>query len=181
MCYKKDYDYIEYDEYLDNEKGTGMVTEYSDGVIFYNPPNHIKHNRLTRKLHSIFYANNGRNLNECLMVFMNNVSVTFEVSGAIKHQFYPDIVIKGAKDRNILIVEVLSRATKERDLGLKLDVYEKFEVGEYWIVDISKGIITVYSDNYHRMYCEKRIYFIGDCIKWNNCHIHVEDLFAAIN
>ena len=40
--------------------------------------------------------------------------------------------ILGAPD---LIVEVLSESTKKNDLGQKKDVYEKYGVREYWIVD----------------------------------------------
>jgi Uma2 family endonuclease len=43
-----------------------------------------------------------------------------------------------------LIVEVLSPATKKRDRGEKKDLYEKSNLGEYWIIDPESKEIEVY-------------------------------------
>jgi len=40
--------------------------------------------------------------------------------------------VQGAPD---LVIEILSPATRERDLGLKKKIYARFGVKEYWIVD----------------------------------------------
>ena len=80
-----------------------------------------------------------------------------------------------------LIVEVLSRATKDRDKGLKLDVYEKFGVKEYWLVDINFREITIYSDNTNGKYKTIRTYSEDMVIKWNNSNIKVESIFRAFN
>jgi Uma2 family endonuclease len=44
--------------------------------------------------------------------------------------------LRGAPD---LAVEVVSPATRRRDEGLKLRVYERFDVAEYWILDARAG------------------------------------------
>lgn len=49
--------------------------------------------------------------------------------------------IYGAPD---MVVEVLSRSTKKRDLTVKKDAYEKNGVKEYWIVDPRYQSIDVY-------------------------------------
>lgn len=41
------------------------------------------------------------------------------------------------------IVEVLSPATRKRDLGEKKELYEKHGVGEYWIIDYSSQAIDI--------------------------------------
>ena len=48
--------------------------------------------------------------------------------------------VRGAPD---LVVEILSLATAERDRTIKLDLYARHGVKEYWIVDPDTGTITV--------------------------------------
>ena len=48
--------------------------------------------------------------------------------------------IQGSPD---LIVEILSRSTREKDLSAKRKVYSKFGVREYWIIDPEKETIEV--------------------------------------
>lgn len=42
-----------------------------------------------------------------------------------------------------LVVEVLSPGTRRRDLTVKRDLYARFGVQEYWIVDLSNRSVTV--------------------------------------
>ncbi|MCM8712002.1 Uma2 family endonuclease [Clostridium sp. SYSU_GA19001] len=67
-----------------------------------------------------------------------------------------------------LIVEILSWTTKDRDTGTKLQVYERFKVSEYWIVDPFKMVITVYSNNVNGVYSKIVKYNLEDKIVWNN-------------
>lgn len=79
-----------------------------------------------------------------------------EVQFSQENIFQPDVVvisreneriidwksnIKGAPD---MVVEVLSKSTRNNDLTTKKDTYEKFGVKEYWIVDPLMEIIDVY-------------------------------------
>ena len=54
----------------------------------------------------------------------------------------PDGPITGAPD---LIVEILSPGTAKYDRGNKKDLYEKFQVKEYWIADPKNKSIEVYN------------------------------------
>lgn len=49
--------------------------------------------------------------------------------------------LRGAPD---LTVEIASPGTRRRDDGLKLKLYERFEVKEYWIVEPVDEVIRVY-------------------------------------
>jgi Uma2 family endonuclease len=49
--------------------------------------------------------------------------------------------VRGAPD---LAVEILSVSTRRLDETLKLDLYDRFGVREYWVVDPDIGAITVY-------------------------------------
>jgi Uma2 family endonuclease len=52
--------------------------------------------------------------------------------------------IYGAPD---LAVEVLSPSTAFNDMSVKKDIYEKFGVREYWIVDPVSKMLSVYVNN----------------------------------
>lgn len=43
-----------------------------------------------------------------------------------------------------LVVEVSSPSTRDRDLGVKRDLYERFGVPEYWFVDLDRDEVRVF-------------------------------------
>ena len=43
-----------------------------------------------------------------------------------------------------LVVEVLSPGTKTGDFVIKKDLFDRFGVREYWIVDPQEDIVTIY-------------------------------------
>lgn len=47
----------------------------------------------------------------------------------------------GAPD---LVVEILSPSTAHRDRGIKLDLYERSGVRQYWIVDPDRDVVDVW-------------------------------------
>ena len=42
-----------------------------------------------------------------------------------------------------LVVEILSPATRQRDLTTKREIYARFGVREYWIVDLDARTVTI--------------------------------------
>ena len=43
-----------------------------------------------------------------------------------------------------LVVEILSRGTKKRDLGIKKELFDRGGVREYWIVDPKGNTVTIH-------------------------------------
>ena len=70
--------------------------------------------------------------------------------------FKPDLIVVLEKNSSIIdwskgiygapdmLVEVLSKSTKKRDITIKKDIYEANGVREYWIIDPWAKIIDVY-------------------------------------
>jgi Uma2 family endonuclease len=58
--------------------------------------------------------------------------------------------VQGTPD---LLVEVLSDGTRKRDEGIKREIYERFGVKEYWLVDPVRQTVLIYrreGDRLHR-------------------------------
>ena len=84
--------------------------------------------------------------------FGDHVDVHFSEDSVYK----PDLVVVTEENKNIMssgkaiygapdmVVEVLSRSTRKKDLTVKKDTYEKYGVKEYWIVDPYMKSISVY-------------------------------------
>ena len=102
--------------------------------------------RLLVRFENYFFQNqNGH-------VFADDVDVHFP-DGSI---YKPDLVVVSKENAGILnwhkaifgapdmVVEIISKSTKNRDYTIKKDTYEKFGVKEYWIIDPFIKSVTVY-------------------------------------
>ena len=90
--------------------------------------------------------------NNCGYVFTDNVDVYLPDGSKYK----PDLVVVKSENAGIInwsggihgvpdmVVEVLSKSTRKKDLTVKKDSYEACGVKEYWIVDPYMEIIDVY-------------------------------------
>jgi len=77
-----------------------------------------------------------------------------------------------------LVIEILSPSTKSRDRGVKLDLYERQGVGEYWIVDHEAEAVDVWrfdSDPRHERFTKRLPVRVGDEPVGE---IDLEELFA---
>ena len=68
---------------------------------------------------------------------------------------HPDLVVIDTARRHVispkkinaapdLVVEIRSAATAERDVSLKLDLYQRSGVAEYWVVDPQSNQVEAY-------------------------------------
>jgi Uma2 family endonuclease len=123
--------------------------ELIDGELFVNPAPATKHQLVAASLFlalAAAYRSTGRGV-----VLFAPVDVVFDDENVVQ----PDLVyvskaragiilpkhIRGAPD---LVVEILSDATRRRDVGVKRRLYERFGVARYWTVDPVTDRIETY-------------------------------------
>lgn len=126
----------------------GYRYEIIDGELFVTPTPSIRHQRISRELGSrlrevlrwtgggeMFFAPTGVRLGEDVVIEPDLLVVLTEHRARIGEQ-----VIDGPPD---LVVEVLSPGSARRDLVAKRELYARFGVPEYWIVDSEASSIEV--------------------------------------
>ena len=81
----------------------------------------------------------------------------------------PDLQILCRESNNgeipVIVIEVLSKSTKKRDLGIKMKKYEKLGVKEYWIIRWETSSIEIYllnEDNKYDFYNSYDIFTEND-------------------
>lgn len=176
----RNYDYISYEQYLNYSKNN--KSEYINGEIYMMSPTHPIHNKVQNEL----YFHLRSNLKDCSKcdVYTSDIAVKFKNDNEV-YQFEPDVMVvcdnkfDGAIYKGIpnLVIEVLSTATYDRDLGIKLKIYEQFGVNEYCVVDINKKTITVYSDNINGKYTTIKIYSDDMILPIENLQIKTNEIF----
>lgn len=135
------------EEFL-NDRLMNPQYEFIEGVKVMSPSGTSEHNTLICNLvitigNYLWDKKTGR-------YFADNLDVHFPDGNILQPDFKvvldPSIVrrhgtIYGVPD---LCVEVLSKSTAKRDIGVKKDIYERNGVREYWIIDPRNKSITVY-------------------------------------
>ena len=133
---------IAYDEREDKRR----VERINGEIIRLAAMPAVNHNRVVINITRLF--TNFLNGKRC-EAFADGVDVHFDTDNT----FVPDVMIVcrkeiikydgiyGAPD---LVVEVLSRSTAKRDRNEKKNIYEKYGVREYWLVNYTDKTIEVY-------------------------------------
>jgi Uma2 family endonuclease len=127
--------------------------EILDGKVYYYAPSGApNHNKTINNICRIF--GNYLKGKPC-EVYSDNMDVILEekinvIQPDVKIICNPDILrdirqgasaINGAPD---LAVEVLSPSTRKRDMGYKMNLYARFGVKEYWLVDTDANSVDIY-------------------------------------
>ena len=128
----------------------GNRYEFIDGRVYVTPAPRLRHHWVSRRLDvqlTALLEDSGRGMvfrAPCLVAFPGAADRVqpdiFFVSRARFHTLTETQVL-GAPD---LIVEILSPSTAHRDRGVKLDLYRRRGVPEYWIVDPERDLVDVW-------------------------------------
>ena len=138
----------------------GTLAELIDNQIYMSPAPFSSHQKLLLKLaNKLVEIVENVNLGE---VIIAPFDVKLDIA---RNAVQPDItVILKSNPQQIIdgryvgipdfVVEILSPGNKEHDLVTKKDLYEKFGVQEYWVVDPETKLALGYALNkgvYHRI------------------------------
>jgi Uma2 family endonuclease len=139
---------LTYEDFLDFPED-GRRHELIDGEHVAEPSPNTIHQRIVSNLHYLLSAfvrqhDLGWVLPAPCDVVLSDVDVvepdllylSKENAGRLQHAF-----VQGAPD---LVIEILSPSTRRRDERSKRDLYERYGVGEYWIVDPELETVKVY-------------------------------------
>lgn len=128
----------------------GERAELIDGKIYYMAPPNTRHQRLVhffdREIGNYIQSKNG----ECevfpapFAVFLNKDETNYVEPDISVICDKDKITEKGCKGTPDWIIEIVSPGNKPMDYFTKLFKYRTAGVREYWIVDPTKEMITVY-------------------------------------
>lgn len=102
----------------------------------------------------------------------------------------PDIIVvcdkskldnEGCKGAPDLIVEIVSPTSARRDKIEKFNLYERYGVKEYWIVEPEEGIISVFTLQDNKRYGRPESYAVDNKIKvsiFDELVIDLKDVFS---
>lgn len=143
---------ITYEEFLKIDSETEERLELIDGEIFILHSPKTKHQRVLSELHVLFY--NFFKDKKCIPMLapydirlkrhkkdMNVVQPDIMVICDLEEKLGDDDYYHGTPT---LIVEILSKSTRRKDIIKKLDLYMCTGVTEYWIVDPISNEVHVY-------------------------------------
>lgn len=185
---------ISYDEYMELVDSTDQRYELIDGEIYLLASPSFKHqivvNEISGRLYNYFKGKSCRSLTSPLDIRLFGFATKFEEDPNVVQ---PDIVVIGDIDKinklgkyegiPTLVVEVLSPSTKGKDMAIKLNLYMKSGVSEYWVVNPENKNILQYSFSPERSIDSLKSLEVKDAIEssvFAELKIPLGDIFADI-
>ena len=186
---------ISYDEYMSLIESSEQRYELIDGEVYLLASPGYKHqvlvNEISWQFNNFFRGKSCRSLTAPLDVKLSGYAHKFAEDPNVVQ---PDVFVicdqeNVSEERDkyegvpALVVEVLSPATRSRDLVIKLNLYMKSGVAEYWVVDPDTKRIFQYIFDEKRELKQQNIFTEQEEIEsaeFSNLRIKLEDLFVDI-
>lgn len=140
---------LTYDDYL-LFPDDGLRHELIDGEHYVSPSPNLRHQAISGNIFGLIWSHLrvqriGRVFHAPFDVILSRFDVVEPDVVYVSHQRFAELeadqYFKGAPN---LSVEVGSPATRRRDETIKKDLYERFGVDEYWIVDPRNDSVRVF-------------------------------------
>ncbi len=154
------------EEFLEMKISSNEILELIDGIVYMSPSPSTKHQRVSGRLFvKLFNALRGNNCE----VFSAPYDIHLHTEDIEDDTIVvPDISVicdKTGLDDNkfsgvpALIMEIVSPSNQSMDIVVKLNLYMKYGVKEYWIINPIINSIHVYTLN------ESHLYDLADVVK----------------
>lgn len=178
---------VSYEKYLELKEKSDKLLEYIDGIVYMSPSPSTKHQRISSKLHAKLY--NLLEGKDC-EVFHAPFDILLkndEIEG--EKLVIPDLSVicdkSGFTDNKYigvpsLIIEILSPSNQSHDLVTKLNLYMKYMVKEYWIVNPILNTVMLYTLNADNMYEQSIVKIETGIVKskiFESFEVDIEELF----
>lgn len=146
-------------EYLATEAHAAVKREYIGGEVYAMAGAHRNHNHLTGNL---FGEIRSHLKGQSCAVFQSDLRVKVE-----QDYFYPDVVVDCVgqqdywTDTPVIIVEVLSKSTRQMDKTFKRHAYCRLPTLQEYLL-IEQDLVEIEVWRRQGMYWEQSIYYLGD-------------------
>lgn len=184
---------ISYEEYTALVDSSDQRYELIDGEIYLLASPTFKHqivvNEIAGRFYNYFKGKRCRSLTAPLDVRLFGFATKFEENPNVVQ---PDVIVicdayKVNEDNKYegiptLVVEVLSPSTKGKDMAIKLNLYMKSGVLEYWIIDLENKSVIQYSFSQERDIDSLNTLREGDTVKstvFADLTIPLSDIFLV--
>lgn len=186
--YFNDQGKVSYEEFLELTKNSDVRYEYINGQVYVLASPSYRHQIAVDEIFVNFY--NWFKGKKCRPL-TSPFDVTLVKNKTDFNVVQPDIIVicdtnmvdENGKYQGVptLVVEVISKSTKKKDMLKKLDLYMETGIKEYWLVDPIKEAIQLYvfEDGDIKDY---GIYTVDKSIKseiFEGLEIKLEDIFRA--
>jgi Uma2 family endonuclease len=183
-----------YKEYMALVESSDQRYELIDGEIYLLASPKVNHqmvvNEISWHFNNYFRGKKCRPLTAPLDVRLYGFATKFEEDPNVVQ---PDVVVICDLDKinadnkyegvPTLVVEVLSPSTKGKDMVLKLNLYMKSGVAEYWVVDLEQKSLIQYAFSPERDLAEVSVFREGDTISstaFPGLEIPIVQIFTGI-
>ena len=183
-----------YEEYMALVESSDQRYELIDGEIYLLASPKVNHqmvvNEISGHFYNFFRGKKCRPLTAPLDIRLYGFATKFEEDPNVVQ---PDVVVICDLDKinadnkyegvPTLVVEVLSPSTKGKDMVLKLNLYMKSGVAEYWVVDLEQQSLTQYAFSPERDLAKVTAFREGDTISstaFAGLEIPIAQIFTGI-
>ncbi|WP_342590189.1 Uma2 family endonuclease [Clostridium muellerianum] len=181
-------DKITYSEFLELDKNSEQLMEFIDGDVYLQASPSTVHQRISRKLTTIFDLYfSGKTCEPFVAPF----DIILPVKTTDKNKVIPDLSVIcdkfGLNENNYigvptLIIEILSPSTAWIDISKKFHLYQTNGVKEYWIISPKNNDIQIFNLDENGFYGEPSTFY-GDSIAvstvFEGLKVYLKDLFIA--
>lgn len=178
---------LSYEAYLELKEKSDNILEYIDGIVYMSPSPSTKHQRISSKLHAKLYNVLDGKVCEVFHAPFDILLKNDDIEG--EKLVIPDLSVicdkSGFTDNKYigvpsLIIEILSPSNQSHDLVTKLNIYMKYGVKEYWIVNPILNTVMLYTLNQDKMYEQSIVKTETGIVKsklFEEFEVDIEELF----